>query len=247
MKFSVANINGGTVRTEFMSSILELYNEENRRQHTYDPLVQRARFSTFRAESSHGPYLDDGRNLCSIWFLNNTDDDYLLFIDSDVVMRSPSQAFDLIESMDLHGVTVCSGVYYSNSIHPCRPGIGALIFEWGDNPNFHDESGNVAKDLIPLADIHISAFHPQSKPHPIDSSGAGFLAIHRSVFTDMIAANRANDPTPFFAKQVIGGIAMGEDHVFNLRANSLGHTPHVLPSIELDHLKTCIIRPNRGQ
>jgi hypothetical protein len=244
--YSVANINPGSVRSEFMLSVFNLTTEERKRRQTDDPSVPRVRFNAFYAESRHGPYLDDGRNMCVQWFLNHDDADYLLFIDSDIVF-TPDQPYQLIQAMFDQGVTLATGVYYSVNVHPVISGITALVYEWGNNPHMrHLDSDEPVRDLIPKAPVHIDAYYPQDKLHPVDSAGAGFLAIHRSVLIDMRDAARVGDPTPWFAELVIDGIHMLEDHVFCLRAASLNHRPHVLPCLELGHIKPLVVRPDRN-
>lgn len=241
VSFSVANINPGTVRTEFMLSMMQLVEKERALGLEIDPATPRVRFDQFFALFS-GPYLDDSRNRCVNWFFT-TDSDYLVFIDSDIGFNA-NQVFDLIETAHNNGVTILTGVYYNQFGNKLR----ALVHEWGDpaesqgiDPALLDDD---ARDLIPLAPIHLTSFYPQNKPHPVDACGAGFVAIHRKVFIDMSA--RYALPQQFFAELCLGGIHMGEDLTFCVRAKAVGHQTYVLPSIEVDHYKTCRVRSQPG-
>lgn len=241
VSFSVANINPGTVRAEFMLSMMQLVEKERALGELLDPALPRVRFDKFYAQYS-GPYLDDSRNRCVQWFHNDTESDYLVFIDSDIAFDA-NKVFSLVEVAAEHGVTILSGVYYNQFGKDLR----ALIYEWGDpalsgmNRNYLDDD---ARDLIPLANIQLSALYPQDKPHPVDACGAGFFAIHRKVFIDMAAQYAV--PQQFFAELCLGGIHMGEDLTFCVRAKAVGHQTYVFPSIEVDHYKTCVIRsPHR--
>lgn len=238
--FSVANINPGEVRAEFMLSMMQLVEKERALGELTDPQTPRVRFDKFFSMHS-GPYLDDSRNRCVQWFYNETDSHYLLFIDSDIAFDA-NRAFDLIDMATLHGVTILTGVYYNQFGTDLR----ALVYEWGDpaltgmNMNYLDED---AKDLVPMSPGAISSLYPQSKPHPVDACGAGFMAVHRSVFEAM--SEKYAVPQQFFAELCLGGIHMGEDLTFCVRAKAVGHQTYVAPTIEVDHYKTCVVRSPR--
>lgn len=234
VSFSIANINPGTVRSEFMVAMMATIQQERVNAGTDDTLP--VQFDMFYSHFC-GPYLDDGRNFCALWFLNETESDYLVFIDSDVVPK-PSDPFTLVHTAHTHGVTLLSGVYYNQFNN--HGGLRALVHEWGPSPTYRDEDGTPLRDLIPLPQVALNAMYPQTKPHPIDACGFGMVAVHRSCLVDMKA--RYAEPQPFFAELVLDGIHMGEDLTFCVRAAALDHRPHVLPSIEVDHYKVCNVR-----
>jgi glycosyltransferase involved in cell wall biosynthesis len=225
--FSVANINPGSVRSEFMLSVMALV--EKQRALGEDTPV---RFDQFYAQLS-GPYLDDERNQCALWFMNHTDSDYLVFIDSDIGFN-PNQVFTLVRTAHENGVTILSGVYYNQFHH--LGGLRALIHNWEP-----DERFGGARNLIAVTPDYIDSLSPSDKPHQVGACGAGFLAIHRSVLIDM--QNIYELPQPYFAELNFNGIHMGEDFTFCIRANALNHPTYVLPSIQVTHYKTCGIRP----
>lgn len=229
--FSVANINPGVVRSEFMLSVMALVEKERALGELNDPQVPRVRFDQFYSHFS-GPYLDDHRNECSLWFLNHTDSDYLLFIDSDVAF-DPNQPYTLIQTAAEHKVSILSGVYYNSFYH--LGGVRALIHRWEEDPRFSN-----ARNLIAVPAEDIEALYPQDKPHPIDGCGAGFMAIHRECLLDMQKVYEM--PQPFFAELCINGIHMGEDLSFCVRAAAVNHPSYVLPCIEVEHFKTCSIK-----
>lgn len=240
VSFSVANISPGTVRTEFMLSVLQLFEKERALGHEFDPSTPRVRFDQFYSHFS-GPYLDDSRNRCVEWFIANTQSDFLVFIDSDIAFDA-NQVYDLVETADANGVTILTGVYYNQFGDKLR----ALVHHWGDpalsgmDKNYLDDD---AQDLIPFANVELGGMYPQDKPHEVDACGAGFFAVHRQVFVDMSA--RYAVPQQFFAELVLGGIHMGEDLTFCVRAKAVGHPTYVLPKIEVDHFKTCRVRSPR--
>lgn len=224
--FSVANINPGSVRVEFMRSIMGLVEHERGLQHTTDPLIPRVQFDQFLDRIS-GPYLDDERNRCVEWFLNSTNSTHLLFIDSDIAF-TPQQAYGLIEHSLTHSHQLISGVYYNQ--YP--EGILPVVYRWEpDDENVSHLANLTRKEL-------------QAHPDPtmqVDAAGAGFLAIHRDLL-NLIGSTYASC-TPWFAEVALNNVHMGEDMTFCVRAAMVGHPPHVVPSIELDHYKSCVIRP----
>lgn len=179
-----------------------------------------------------GPYLDDHRNECCMWFLNHTDSDYLLFIDSDI-QYDPWQAYALIKAAAEQGVTIISGVYYNSFFH--LGGLRALIHRWEPDPRFNGEN-----NLIAVAPEDIDNLVPEDKPHQVDACGAGFMAIHRECLKDM--GEVYLHPQPYFAELCINNIHMGEDLSFCVRAEAVGHHTYVLPMIEVTHFKTCAIK-----
>lgn len=237
VSFSIANINPGSVRAEFMLSMMATIQQERINAQSDD--APPVRLDQFFAHHS-GPYLDVHRNTCALWFLNEVESDYLLFIDSDIGFK-PSDPFKLIQTAHENGVTILTGVYYNQFDNELR----ALVHEWGESPKFKHVDDTPCMDMIPLTNVAINTLYPQDKPHPIDGCGAGFLAIHRSVFTDMQPHYAL--PLPFFAELVIDDVWMGEDLTFCIRAKAVGHQPYVLPSIELDHHKMCNVRSSPGR
>lgn len=228
--FSIANINPGTVRSEFMLSVMAVVEQERMYQHTFDPAQPRVRFDKVYLQKS-GPYLDDERNKCVQWFMTQTESDYLVFIDSDIEF-APLDPYTLVATAAEHHVTLLTGVYY-NSFFP--HGLAALVHNWK-----HDDELN-QQNLIPLSVDEMHALTPADKPHEVAACGAGFLAIHRDVLTDM--HKTYGPPLPWFAELVLDNIHMGEDFTFCIRAKYAGHPTYVLPSITVAHYKTCAIRP----
>ncbi len=126
-----------------------------------------------------GPYLSANRNTMVRSFLENTDSEWLLSLDSDLLIDLNS--FDnLINALDVDKYQILSGVYYlpmNDSIH-----IAAMIHEEGlDYPVWIDSN----KELItqPIVENLVSV-------------GGGYMAIHRTVFEKIL--EDAAGPMPWF-------------------------------------------------
>ncbi len=233
--FSVANINPGVVRAEFMRSIMALVNRERELQHTHDPQEPRVQFDQF-LDRFAGPYLDDERNRCVEWFLNHTTSDRLLFIDSDTGFK-PEDAFNLIALAEDRDLWLVGGVYMNAwSSFPgddAGQNTGPVAYRW--EQNFPEAPDLFAK--IPWKEVDA---HPDEVME-VDAIGTGFLSIHRNLLNKV--GTRYGRPTPWFAEVNLHGVHLGEDMTFCQRAALEGHPPMLATRILVDHYKTCMIRP----
>lgn len=232
--FSVANINPGTVRAEFMLSIIALIDHERTLQHTTDPQLPRVQFDQFYSHFA-GPYLDDERNRCIEWYLANTTSDYLLFIDSDISFK-PEDAFGLVELASARDIYLLSGIYYS----PLRSGVGPVVYRWMTTDDGMILTALTTKDIRAGAEL--------DDIMPVDATGAGFMCIDRRLIKligDMFSPHPGQSCTPWFAEVSLNNVHMGEDMTFCVRSTHVGHLPHVAPRIELNHYKSCVIRPDQ--
>ncbi len=234
--FSVANINPGLVRAEFFRAIRLLEKTEQVLQHTHDPQTPRVQLDQVYDQVS-GPYLDDERNRCVEWFLNETTSDRLLFIDSDIGFK-PDDAFDLIALATVRDLWLLGGVYMNAwSNFPSDTdgtGTGPVAYHWADGVNEGDPP-YFAK--IPWKEVDA---HPDQVME-VDAIGTGFLSIHRDLLNKV--GTRYGRPTPWFAEVSLHGVHLGEDMTFCQRAALEGHRPHLATRILVDHYKTCMIRP----
>lgn len=224
--FSVANINPGVIRAEFMQSIRALDAKP------WDDHLE-IHFDQFH-EHTAGPYLDDERNRCVEWFLNETESDYLLFVDSDIAF-TPDQAHSLIAAAAKHSLQLVGGVYYS-----CFPqGVYPVVYLWQ-----HDQSLDARNLLsIPGHLLNRQAEIVRDGIVSVDAFGTGFMAVHRDLFLSL--AKKFSRPTPYFAECVVNGVHMGEDMTFCIRAADpdIAVQPYVIPAIQVDHYKAAILRP----
>ncbi len=210
VKFCVGNVNPGEVNAFFMHGMMDL---------VQNPVLGNVEFQGYYTKSPSGPYLDVARNFVVQKFLDDTEADVLLFIDSDIEFSR-----EAVEGVVHHShYTGCvSGGWYSNLF----PGIGVrpVAFSWDEDK------------LIPIdtPDVDLS--------FPVDTVGTGFMAIPRQILLDMVPI--FGYPSPWFAEEVMHGSAMGEDVTFCQRViHGLERTVWFNPLIRVNHIKPIKLTP----
>lgn len=208
-KVAVLNLNPGEVRVEFLESCVRMVVED-----TNDRKV----IGQFRSAIA-GPLLDIYRNRGVEWFLNDTDCEWLLFIDSDIVFTT-QDIYTLLDQADPATTPVVSGVYLMILPEGIRP---SLFFRGVGE----DKKSSFIPWQGPLPD----------QPHlvQVDGTGAGFLLIHRSLLQGML--NVFQPPMPWFANEVQDGIIEGEDFTFCKRVQLMGYNVYCYTGVMLDHIK----------
>lgn len=159
-----------------------------------------------------GPNVSNARNRVVSRFLES-DDDWLLMLDTDMIFPE-----DSAERLLSHEQPIVSGLYYQpgNPPFPCmyqNIGVGyyASINEWPD--------GALVK---------------------ADSVGAGFLMVHRDVFTHIsyVIPNRS---AQWFQEIQMGMKLVGEDFAFCARAAECSYQVTVDTSLRAGHIKSQVI------
>src|SRR5215471_11038501 len=169
-KVCIGNINPGQLSVGFVVSAWESNNAG---------LVSHAIFHP------NGPYLDMGRNIVVRKFLTETDDDYLLFIDSDIKWSVD----DLNHLYDRLSPDHVIGGYYLN---PYLEGINPVVYEW-QRPDVDSDwllRSITTDDLLSRADIDGIAM--------CTCIGTGFMAIPRTIL-EIIGAKYVQ-PCEYFAQ-----------------------------------------------
>lgn len=159
------------------------------------------------------------RNVIVKQFLDDTEAQWLLMIDSD--QKLPLDAFDKL----------CEAVHDKD-----RPVVAGLVFAafWTDQ-----------QELLPVPVIYrwddaegITPMHdyPTDQVVEIDAAGTGCLMIHRSVFEKMreMATDNQGPDWCFFMDGPINGRWYGEDLLFSRKLKAMGipihaHTGAILP------------------
>lgn len=215
--FAIGNINPGTVRCEYMQSVIGVI-QHPRHEH---PDGQTTRFAELLVKV-HGPYLDVGRNYVVEKFMG-TDLDVLLFVDSDEEFL-PEQAHEIVAKVSPQRPVI--GGYYVN--HFAEFGVRPVALNW-------NMDGKAAQ-MFP-----IDLLGPDDGLVQVDCVGTGFMAIHRSLLEQMSSTFDA--PCPWFAEVALGGSQMGEDVTFCQRAIALGHPVFVDAEVQVAHHKPIRFHP----
>lgn len=158
------------------------------------------------------------RNVLVRNFLDNTDAEWLLMMDSDE--RMPLDAFDRLTAL---------------ADASERPVVSALVFA-----AFFDDDDNLRPvptiyTMDDAGQLHSIDDYPADQPLQVDAAGTGCLLVHRSVllrFREQAGENQGPD-WAWFADGAIGGRWFGEDLLFSRRLHAMGvpmwaHTGAVL-------------------
>lgn len=176
---------------------------------------------TIVVEGSVGSF-DVGRNKVVSQFLDTSDSEWLVTIDTDMVWAR-SQLTSLIESADPTERPVVSGIYFVND-KPPRPcmvrrdqhGVLRTISTWEDG------------ELV-----------------EVDGIGGGFMAIHYTILEEIerVFEDRDDRAGPWYRQSAVGASRqmLEPDHAFVQRVQQLGHKVYVDTDIFVGHIKPRIL------
>jgi hypothetical protein len=169
-----------------------------------------------------GPLLTKARTEVVRHFLDNTEADWLLQIDSDMVFE-PDFIFQLWKNAHPTEAPIVAGHCYS------------LTSERGPTPTMWTTAP-------PDAPIPIVPFegYPSDRLVPVEATGAACLMVHRSVFEKMLQV-MPDHPHPWFEEAYWGKEPVGEDITFCLRARKLGFPIFVDTRLDVGHVKPQIV------
>lgn len=202
-------VHPGTVAEPFMSSVLRCYARDMRgHQHLR---------GTAEAHTSIIAY---GRNIVVGEFLKAGDADWLWFVDTDIGFP-PDALCQLVEAADPVERPIIAGL--------------AFVVQYGHVAANWARWDAERTSLLPLARL------PDAVLSEVDGCGMACTLIHRTVLEALLAEHGGRDPgwAWFGHDQVkVGGIRLGEDYTFCLRAQRLGFKIWGHRGPFLDHYKT---------
>lgn len=162
------------------------------------------------------------RNVVIKTYLETTDADWLLLIDSDERLTLDTW-FKLLQTAHHKDRPIVSGLVFAaffNNEDELRP--VPTIYRL-----------NLQTGLQPIDD------YPEDEVIEVDAAGTGCLLIHRSVILEMqknATANQGKD-WAWFVEGAIDGTYFGEDLLFSKRLKSLGYKIHAHTGAILAHQK----------
>lgn len=209
----------GDVAGPFCDSLMRL---------AMDPWAQEHIFSNdtgggFVAAAS-GPLVASVRNMIVETFLESTEGEWLMMIDSDHTFAS-SAIRTLFEWADPLKAPVVGGLCFSGGR---GVKIAPTMFSIGNDGKGGLALGTVEK-WEPGEVVEVSA------------TGASFLLVHRFLLEDMRKAYKDTAPLIWFANGYGKGAQIGEDIFFCARAKNLGAHIFVHTGVEAPHIKRWVI------
>lgn len=213
MKVFVANENPGIVRAEFARSLIELIMTD----------IQEQRHVSSVSLHHGGAGVAMFRNITIEAMLNETTDEAICFIDSDIEVQKDTIHI-LAEALDPAERPVVSGLYFLQLDEGLRPSI------FNRHPHTNPKTGNETLHMVAETSF------PEDTLITCDGVGAGCLMIHRSLLEAMYQTY--GPPAPWFADEVWDGEMYGEDFAFSMRVDQMGFKPYVHTGAFVTHYKT---------
>lgn len=165
-----------------------------------------------------GANISKARNLLAAWFLDETEGEWLWFVDTDMVIEETTLP-RLLCSAQVAGARV----------------IGALcvIAEDADGPiPTLYQLGQFGQGEITRCMLD----YPDNTVLQVAATGGACLLVHRDVLEDVRRRSPGN-PYPWFREDVVNGEWLSEDVYFTLMANSMGHPVFVDCTTPVGHAK----------
>ncbi|MDP3768186.1 MAG: hypothetical protein Q8S13_09235 [Dehalococcoidia bacterium] len=201
-------VHPGFVAEPFMASVLRCYARDIRgHQHLR---------GTAEAHTSLIAY---GRNIVVGEFLKAGDAEWLWMADTDIGF-APDALCQLVEAADPVERPIVAGLAFVSQ-------HGQIVANWA-----RWDAERTA--LLPLVEL------PSAVLSEIDGCGMAFTLIHRNVLEALLAEHGGRDPGwAWFGHDQVrsGGIRLGEDYTFCLRAQRLGFKVWGHRGPFLDHYK----------
>jgi hypothetical protein len=205
-------IHAGTVRAEFMDSVLGLLAED--RDRAGRPLV--TRYET----ASAGADLAAARNQVCARFLALGAEPWLWMVDTDIVF-TPALLPRLLSTAHPHDRPLVTGLYWTTT-------AGGLPLV----PMIYDHHPGATPAFTPC-----DGWEPEAVT-TVGGCGAGCLLIHRRVLESVAAAEMGPE---WFTEHDGDGRRYGEDLSFCLRAGWAGFTVTADTAARAGHVKPVII------
>lgn len=204
----IANVNPGSVSTDFADSLAALVLADH---------VNGWHMFQGKLEGRSGSNVSKSRNELVTRFLDKTDGDWLLFIDSDMVFPVDT-IVRLLHSAEMAGTKIIGG-------------LCVMVTADGPIPTLYqpaDSSTDVTRVLLQA---------PQDQILQVFATGAACLMVHRDVLEAVREASPADRNFCWFQEKVINTRWVSEDITFCLQAYKLGYSVFVDTTLSIGHVK----------
>lgn len=211
-RFTLAYVHPGVVRHEFMESVVRT--------------MANPRYQVSMVQVESGTNIQRARNDCVRWFLSNTTDDHLFFVDTDMSWKT-----DVPAALIDRNVPIVSALYLGRGSDGKAFPVG---IKW-------DQDGNATaylglNDLVGLTEVA--------------GVGMGCCMIQRRVLEILGTPEGQSHPDqwPFAQGQTVkpdgGFVSMSEDITFCIRARAAGgFRSYVDSEVGAGHVKAFVMEP----
>lgn len=215
----LAMVHPGQVSSYAMTGVLSTF--------LADLTIGAGRLVTFLQDWSSAN-ISDSRNRLTLQFLDHpAKPDWLLWVDSDMSWLPPDVE-QLLSSADKDERPIIGGLCFAGRNGALVP----TLYQMGETEDGQPRT-------------YIPEDYPADSIVKVAATGAAFLLIHRAVLEamrDAAAEGRHgfSKVLPFFQEKEMGGVVVGEDIVFCLRAGMLGYPVHVNTAVKIGHHKSIV-------
>lgn len=203
----------------FTDSLMHLACDPWAQEHIFSPKTG-GQFITVAS----GPLVADARNQIVEAFLDQTEGEWLMMIDSDHTF-APNAIQLLVEWGDPMNAPI----------------VGGLCFTGGRNAKISPTMFHISDDGEGGICVQTVERWTAGKVVEVSATGASFLLVHRYLLEDMRTAYKASAPLIWFANGFGKGAQIGEDVFFCIRAKKLGAKIFVHTGVEAPHIKQWVI------
>lgn len=162
------------------------------------------------------------RNTVTARFLDSTDAEWLLWVDSDMRWDPSKDIQALLDAADPVERPIVGGLCFGMA----TDGMFPTIY------HFTRVDGRVVTARV--------REYPRDEVFSVAATGAAFLLIHRRVLVEMRDAG-FNATFPWFQETELDGNPVGEDLTFCIRAAGLGIPIHVHTGVRIGHHKSRLL------
>lgn len=210
MKVTVGYVHPDKIHALFVSSLIQLLQKEYGRVTSVLSILS-------------GPKVDDARNELMKAWLEGSDTDYLLMLDTDMIVPIETLERLLAAEKDVIGGLCFSGGYHG--------AVKPTIFR-------------VEETLEGQPILHTIWDYPPDEVIEVAGTGAACMLISRRCAQAVWDARGKDHPMPWFAHGMHNGVRIGEDIAFCLTAIKCGFGIFVDTGLEVGHIKSHIIGQN---
>jgi GT2 family glycosyltransferase len=179
--------------------------------------VLRSRDDVIRVAAQSGPGIARNRNLVAGWFINS-DADWLLWVDSDMVFTADDVKALLATEEPL---IAAHALRVNTTDHSTAPAAVKRLEDGTFEPVKVDDQEWYPHEFIPVAGV-----------------GMAFTLIHRDVY-EAVGVAQGHPHRERFTED---GVLVGEDVGFCLFAKEKGYQPKLAPGVRVGHVKAAIYR-----
>ncbi len=209
---SLGFIHSGTVRTEFMVSVMNVISH---------PLIGNI------SNSSAGPLIALARNNLAARFLQRSQEEWLWCVDTDIVFSRDciDQLMAVADSVERPIVSAVYHILVPNDGEETSSSRNIAAAFYQEHPDLDN--------TFPTPEFR------KNELVKVGGTGGGCILVHRSVFERIY--KDSDESQSWYNEMILNGKWVGEDLSFCLRARESGFPIYVHTGIKVGHVKSVML------